>query len=375
MAQSPVVDVIAIGCLDGSINIWNVKQDKRIITYHQEDKVTAISFRTDEEHYMATSSSNGNVSLWDLDNRRLFHIIQSAHNSTVLSCQYLNGQPLLLTSGHDNSIKQWLFEGVNAVPKLLKFRSGHSQAPTSIKFFGPEGFIIVSAARDRSIRYNSIIRDSQSMELSQGHIDKQAKAFGVAPSELKLDTPLGFALNAIKSKEWDCLLSYHADSNTARSWNLENKKLGKHTFSPDNSNVTAVGVSQCGNYGFVGTENGQIVMYNMQSGQERKKFEGHGKQITGLCTDAVSRILISTSSDSTLRFWDTKTGKIVHCMELDSAPMKLLINHESGLCAIACQDFSIRLVDTETKRVIRIFKGHKESITDLVCFIFRIFMF
>ena len=48
LAQSPVIDVVALGCLDGTIQVWNIKLDKMIIEYKQEDRVTGISFRTGE---------------------------------------------------------------------------------------------------------------------------------------------------------------------------------------------------------------------------------------------------------------------------------------------------------------------------------------
>lgn len=46
LEQSPVVDVVAIGLLDGSIVLYNIRMDERIDTVYQSDRVTAISFRT-----------------------------------------------------------------------------------------------------------------------------------------------------------------------------------------------------------------------------------------------------------------------------------------------------------------------------------------
>ena len=54
---------------------------------------------------MATSSISGDIALWDLDKRRLSHIMKGAHDGQVVTCQFLNGQPLLVTSGDDNSVK------------------------------------------------------------------------------------------------------------------------------------------------------------------------------------------------------------------------------------------------------------------------------
>src|ERR1700722_7752073 len=46
LVQSPVVDVIAIGLLNGTILLHNIKLDENIISLKQEGCVTSISFRT-----------------------------------------------------------------------------------------------------------------------------------------------------------------------------------------------------------------------------------------------------------------------------------------------------------------------------------------
>jgi U3 small nucleolar RNA-associated protein 21 len=46
LTQSPVVDVIAIGLLNGTINIYNIKLDEGIMSLKQEGCVTSITFRT-----------------------------------------------------------------------------------------------------------------------------------------------------------------------------------------------------------------------------------------------------------------------------------------------------------------------------------------
>lgn len=46
LSQSPVVDVVAIGLLDGTVMLHNIKMDEKIDNVRQDDRVTAISFRT-----------------------------------------------------------------------------------------------------------------------------------------------------------------------------------------------------------------------------------------------------------------------------------------------------------------------------------------
>lgn len=46
VTQAPAVDVVAVGLLDGTIIMHNIRVDVEIMRLKQEGKVTAVSFRT-----------------------------------------------------------------------------------------------------------------------------------------------------------------------------------------------------------------------------------------------------------------------------------------------------------------------------------------
>ena len=66
------------------------------------------------------------------------------------------------------SYQEWIFDSADGVPRLLRSRSGHHLPPTTIQYYGQDGQWILSGAGDRSLRAFSVIRNSQSVELSQG---------------------------------------------------------------------------------------------------------------------------------------------------------------------------------------------------------------
>lgn len=122
LVQSPVVDVVAVGLLDGTVILYNIRADEKIDSVRQDDRVTAITFRTgnenymkalqnninsclDGEHMMATGNMHGDVALWDLSERRLAHIMKNAHDGYITSLTFLNNQPILTTGGTDNAVK------------------------------------------------------------------------------------------------------------------------------------------------------------------------------------------------------------------------------------------------------------------------------
>lgn len=366
--QTPVVDVIAVGLLDGSIVLHNIRTDATIMTLRQEGKVTAVTFRTDDQHVMASANMYGDIALWDLNRQKILHVMKGAHDGSIPSIQFLNGQPILMSSGADNAVKQWIFDSLDGLPRLLKSRSGHHQPPTHIKYYGEDGHFILSAGRDRSVRAFSTVRDSQSTELSQGSLSKKSKLLNLKIDELKLPLVTTLAASPAKEKEWDNILTAHWNEPGVRSWNYQRKALGAHIMTPkDGSTTKTVAVSSCGNFGFVGSASGGIDMFNMQSGLFRRSYEedGHKKSVTGLQSDRLNRTLISGSLDGLLKLWDIKTGKCEHTMEMPSPITHLLLFTENNHLAVICDDLCIRIVDVENRRVVREFWGHSNRITDM----------
>jgi U3 small nucleolar RNA-associated protein 21 len=165
--QSPLVDIVAMGLESGEILIVNLRQDKILSSFSQDSPVSSLSFSTDasiEKSLLASCTTDGNILFWDLNEKKINSVIQKAHNSKPIDkIQFLNGEPIILSSsGEDNSIKMWLFDmdhGSNIAPRLLKERSGHSDTPHLIKFYGDQGHDIISSSENTFLRCNSLINE------------------------------------------------------------------------------------------------------------------------------------------------------------------------------------------------------------------------
>ena len=71
--------------------------------------------------------------------------MRDAHNGSVAGLHFLQSQPLLVTSGPDNSLKMWIFDQSDGSARLLRSRCGHSAPPTKIRFYTKGGLGILSA--------------------------------------------------------------------------------------------------------------------------------------------------------------------------------------------------------------------------------------
>ena len=97
----------------------------------------------------------------------------------------------------------------------------------------------------------------------------------------------------VREKDWCNVITAHHGDSAAYTWRLQHFTLGEHVLKPLKSKkrkaekypeaeelsqapVTAVGMSQCGNYGLVGRASGSVDRYNMQSGLHRGSYTRYG---------------------------------------------------------------------------------------------------
>ncbi|PFH51760.1 hypothetical protein AMATHDRAFT_141834 [Amanita thiersii Skay4041] len=403
LTQSPAIDVVGIGFASGNIVMYDIRADEKMMRMFMEGGgIRALGFRSDGQPILASASAVGHIALWDLnEGGRLLHMIRGAHDGAISSIEWIPGQPVLITSGEDNSVKQWFFESPTTPPRLLKYRSGHQTPPHLIRYYGDDGKQLLTASRDRSLRCTSVVRDSRSFELSQGSLAKKATSLSIPLASLKFPPVTSIAYSSTRTKDWDDILTAHTDGPSARTWTMLNKRLGRHTFEFSDTvmrnkgskgkskvrhplgDVKAVCVTACGNFGIAGSSTGLIHLWNMQSGIKRKKYDvgpcpeeaatrldnsgnkGKERTITGIATDALNRVLIASTLDGTLNFFDFQTTKLEHSLALPSAVVSITLNRDSGLLAVVCDDMVVRVIDIETKRVVREFGGFRGRVLDI----------
>ncbi|KAF7925419.1 uncharacterized protein EAE97_010500 [Botrytis byssoidea] len=347
LQPTPALSLLAIAYSEGPLIIHNVRADKTVIHLNggSESTITSISFRTDDlgagedgkkPGVMATAGpDNGDVTFWDLNGGgRVMGVLRGAHNppsdsgATVSGglskAEFLSGQPVLVTSGLDNSLKSWIFDETpySPIPRILHSRSGHAAPVTHLQFLPTDadgadagGKWLLSAGKDRSLWGWSLRKDGQSTELSQGNIRKKAKKMGILAQSTLANEPsttledlkapeivcLASSLNrdggmgahpgtgAIWQKGhlqkkgtdatasgvtgWESVVTGHKDDKFARTWFWGRKKAGRWVFETgDGGNVRSVAISPCGTFAVVGSETGGLDMFNLQSGLHRQRY-------------------------------------------------------------------------------------------------------
>ncbi|CAK9109549.1 WD repeat-containing protein 36 (T-cell activation WD repeat-containing protein) (TA-WDRP) [Durusdinium trenchii] len=459
LEQSTALDVVGAGLADGRVVLHNLRLDTTLFTFeHKGGSVTSLSFRTDSQGpsgplfpTMVSGNAAGELAVWDLQEKRLAFTVRDAHDGAVTKVSFLAGEPLLVTAGIDNALKIYIFDQDDGSCRLLKSRQGHKAPPTKIRYYGGDTVStlasgadaavcqILSAGRDRAFRLFHTAREQLNRELSQGPLLKRARTLDVKVEELKLPPIVDFCATEARHRDWCNVISVHNGESAAFVWQLENRVIGTKVLRPDGGsgdltlrklntdNITkragtfppalCVTISICGNFGIVGTADGSIHKYNMQSGLPRGSFpapssehlsketlranrkkrrrldpsnvallpglgedstsdksdprllqhhpDKHRGPVFGVAVDSLNKTLASAGFDGTIKFWDFTEHSLLGSLSLDAPVAHMVANRDAGLLALACDDMQVRVVDMSTRRVIRTFAGHDARITDL----------
>ncbi|KAL8712068.1 MAG: hypothetical protein Q9225_007004 [Loekoesia sp. 1 TL-2023] len=201
---------------------------------------------------------------------------------------------------------------------------------------------------------------------------------------------------------WESVVTGHRGDKYARTWFWGRKRAGRWAFeTADGAEVTSVAVSSCGTFALVASAEGSISMFNLQSGIQRQRFPAplnsaqakklklqsiteeplagasrfgpgkgkHKRAVTGLMVDPLNRTVISCGLDGKIKFWDFHTGSLNDEIDWSSTAAITAAQYykSSDLVALSCDDLAIRIIDTETKKLVRELWGCLGQISDF-CF-------
>ena len=373
--SAPAIDVVAIGLKNGQIIIHNIKSDENIMTLQQEaGQVTSLSFRSDNNARLLSGSSHGTVYVWDLQEKSLKSSINKAHRGPVLSLACASKESIAYTSSTDNALKRWNFDLSDGGGRILKSLEGHSEPPLRVRYHGQRADGLFSAGQDSALRM-AVVQHSESVCIARAVTLKTKNKWSSKAVDLKMPPIVSFTTEAAREKVWDSVAAIHQNSCEVSTYSIylkkmNEKKLVHGRFSQptfNNAMATCINISMCGNFVHVGFNAGYIDKYNIQSGifQLSYGIKAHETAVRGIVTDSLNHWLVSGDQDGTLQWWHHNSGTKDKTLELHSGVCSMTINRDSGLFAIALDEWDILIADIDTKNVVRKLHGHENQITDL----------
>ena len=352
LENAVALDTIVIGLESGKILLANMLTDQVLFYFDQGEKVTSVSVSSFGDcAILASSSASGMVYLWDLNSKKIMAQVRAHGNFEVTKVMFVPNELRLITSsGLDNSIKQWVFDFESPVPRVNKSREGFNSSPFNISFYNENHILALSK---NSLRDLSMLNEHQSTYFSSKNMKPAVKKLLISQT---LPDFSSFAFSVNREKDWCNVLTQN--STDAYLWSYENKSIGDKAIERmTKGKVSAVAVSECGNFGVIGTIEGQIEKFNMQSGLNQFVFNrSHSSPIIGIELDSMNSTLISASQSGELFIFDFFTGKIKKHSNLSSKILKIKLQKFSNLLAVITESNCL-IFDIRTLKLARSFPG------------------
>lgn len=212
-----------------------------------------------------------------------------------------------------------------------------------------------------------------------------------------------FTSECTREKEWDNIAAIHSGLVVATTWSFHRSKMGELKLVPEqfqnknrtdfNAEATCISLTHCGNFviigesdfythllrrqslkyhfSFTGYSSGDVERFNIQSGIHRQRYGGkkaaHKASVRGVHSDSLNQTVLSGDIEGIVKIWNF-AGVAKHPIAKLTLPSGVALfraHPESGMLAIALDDFGVCVLDCETRALIRKFGGHTARITDI----------
>lgn len=302
-------DKIAIGMDNGDLELWDTRTGKKLSTLRENVKqieflgkvirppennsVLALAFSPDGTQ-LASVSNDATVQLWDTtDNSELITIRNHIGEPTALA---FSRDGKILASGSDDKLVQ-LWD--TATGESLTTFTGHFSYINALAF-SPDGTTLASAGSDGTIRFWDIEARNPLSTVITGHI-----------ASLKASTFL-------KDRSTIASIGYNGiitlwDLNTFQKTTLQTKMMLEMArfrnwypdvaFSPDGTKLVSFGSES------PSSELGRdyvIRLTHVRTGRELGSVAGGASDLT---FSPDGKIVAGSRSNSSIRLWNTETGK------------------------------------------------------------------
>ncbi|KAL7720950.1 WD repeat-containing protein [Entamoeba marina] len=315
--QSPDIDIHAIALETGEIIIHDLRKNQKICSLYVSKTPSSLCFINglpSGDIFLVVGDISGVINVISIQSRvtiaSLFHHTNNVH--TLIS---FPNELHFYSVASDNSIKMFVIDPLSGtlVPALVRQRTGHPTKPHCVKF---NGFRLVTASPEGSVRTSSIFNPMLNQELSQ-KVGKKAKNNGVYSQDLKLDKVRCIDTNLRYSLIRDSMVTTHHNTRFAVTWNFSNKVIGNFKMFPSIINKHS-------------NEN-----LSSAPDKEIRSDEIAYGTITGIGCDYNNKYLLTSSIDGRLLLWNFQNGTIITTLYESPNPIThFIFNKQNNLCCI-----------------------------------------
>lgn len=285
----------ALSCgWDGTVRLWDVRTTKELgcFTGHR-GFVAAVAFSPDGRRCISGGADQA-VRVWDVDSGRQIHSM-TGHAFSIFALAFSPDGRTALSGAGDKTIRLWDVERGREIRRFGSFFRGKDEGPVQAVAFSPDGRRALSdGTTDLALRLWDVETGKEIRRFAKPASPGRCMAF--FPDGRRAVTSSADGLVHI----WDVETGREIEQFSSRmtiacqiSTDRTYPTVQRFVLSSDGRRLLST----------TSYDNGALYLFDLGSGRQPERLEGHTKPVTGLAMSADGRLAVSGSDDWTLRAW------------------------------------------------------------------------
>lgn len=337
MAVSGDSNILSFGCVEGTINVWDTNSCTLMESLTTNSGIILSVVVTDEEKILASSLTNKTLKIWNVDTRCCSEDLSAQSYKFSLIAISRNGLTLATGSG-EKIIKIWDIHS----NKYLQSLEGHLSEINTIAF-SSNSQIMATGSVDRTVKLWDITT-GKCLKTLQGRTDfVHSVEFGDdgkiiasgSQHEIRLwDVSSGQCITNISEyKDWLYSLALSPDgqllacanlgndNHIIRLWQVQYLHRGNGFHTPEKilqghtDNIWSIAFSPDGKIIVSGSSDRTVKIWDSQTGQCLNTLLGHTRPVLSVAFSPNGQIIASCGGHSIIKLWDVTTGECIQTIQ------------------------------------------------------------